>query len=220
MGFSESVEFIRKRVELKKGAVVYCCTLNEVKMVNEDNKFFKLFNKADLITPDGMPLVWGLQLKTGRGERVYGPELMEKILSMGFCENIFVGDQKNMNYFRKRGDYIVMPMKEKFSEVDYNQLFNQLKKLKGELVWLGLGSKKQVEVAYEMKRRGLNKVMITVGAAFDFISGNKRQAPKWLRNLGGEWLFRLFAEPRRLGERYLKIIKFLGRRVYKKIVKW
>ncbi|HWS48764.1 MAG TPA: WecB/TagA/CpsF family glycosyltransferase [Candidatus Methanoperedens sp.] len=218
MNFDESIQFIKKRIKLKKGTVVYCCTLNEVKMVNEDKNFEYLFNKADLITPDGMPLVWGIRLKTGKGERVYGPELMEEILSMDFCKYVFVGDKKNMSFFKKIGDYIVMPMKDKFSVEDYNELFIKLNMSKGQLVWLGLGSKKQVEVAYEMKKRGLNKVIVTVGAAFDFISGNKKQAPRWLRNLGGEWLFRLFTEPRRLGGRYLKIMKFLGKSVYKKVI--
>jgi len=46
--------------------------------------------------------------------------------------------------------------------------------------------------------------MIGVGAAFDFLAGTKRQAPRWMMRTGLEWLFRLFSEPRRLWRRYLK----------------
>ena len=46
-------------------------------------------------------------------------------------------------------------------------------------------------------------VMIGVGAAFDFVAGSKRQAPRWMQRNGLEWLFRLVSEPRRLGRRYL-----------------
>jgi len=50
----------------------------------------------------------------------------------------------------------------------------------------------------------VNAVMFAVGAAFDFISGNKRRAPRWMRNCGLEWVFRMMMEPRRLAMRYLK----------------
>ena len=46
-------------------------------------------------------------------------------------------------------------------------------------------------------------VMVGVGAAFDFLSARKRQAPKWMREHGLEWLFRVLQEPRRLWRRYL-----------------
>jgi len=52
-------------------------------------------------------------------------------------------------------------------------------------------------------------VMVGVGAAFDFHSGNKRQAPRWIQRLGFEWLFRLASEPRRLWPRYRKCPKFV-----------
>ncbi len=49
-------------------------------------------------------------------------------------------------------------------------------------------------------------VMIGVGAAFDFLSGVKKQAPRWIQRSGFEWLYRLVTEPRRLWRRYLKIV--------------
>jgi len=49
----------------------------------------------------------------------------------------------------------------------------------------------------------LNAVMLGVGAAFAFHSGQVAQAPRWMMRFGLEWLFRLFKEPRRLWQRYL-----------------
>ena len=49
-------------------------------------------------------------------------------------------------------------------------------------------------------------VLVAVGAAFDFHSGFKRQAPVWMQRNGLEWLFRALTEPCRLGPRYLKIV--------------
>jgi N-acetylglucosaminyldiphosphoundecaprenol N-acetyl-beta-D-mannosaminyltransferase len=53
-------------------------------------------------------------------------------------------------------------------------------------------------------------VMIGVGAAFDFLSGRKPQAPRWLQRIGMEWLFRLTTEPRRLWPRYRQYPRFAG----------
>ena len=49
-------------------------------------------------------------------------------------------------------------------------------------------------------------VMVGVGAAFDFLSGSKKQAPLWMQRNGLEWLFRLTMEPKRLWRRYIAII--------------
>jgi exopolysaccharide biosynthesis WecB/TagA/CpsF family protein len=70
-------------------------------------------------------------------------------------------------------------------------------------VFLGLGCPKQEVFAYE-HRESVKGVQICVGAAFDFLSGEKRMAPKWMQDRGLEWLFRLSTEPRRLHRRYLR----------------
>jgi len=72
-----------------------------------------------------------------------------------------------------------------------------------DVLWVGLGCPKQEHWMYEHKGVIKVSVMIGVGAAFDFLSGRVRQAPKWMQNMGLEWLFRLFQEPRRLSYRYL-----------------
>lgn len=231
---------ICQKVIEKKPVVIACCTLNEIVMANDDKEFMKKINYCDMIVPDGMPLVWYLKRNAGKGERVYGPELMKKILITNYelrinnqdlpltpslkkegenfflknefganFKHLFVGHEKNRKFFLKFGDYVVMPMKERFDKNDMNDLEKVIKRSGANVVWLGLGAKKQVEVAYELKKRKINKTVITVGAAFDFLSGNKIQAPKWIRNNGGEWLFRLISEPKRLGKRYGKIFWFL-----------
>jgi len=71
------------------------------------------------------------------------------------------------------------------------------------IVWVGLGSPKQ-DLWMNLYRPVLNApLLIGIGAAFDFLSGTKSQAPKWMQKRGLEWLYRLYQEPRRLGKRYL-----------------
>jgi N-acetylglucosaminyldiphosphoundecaprenol N-acetyl-beta-D-mannosaminyltransferase len=70
------------------------------------------------------------------------------------------------------------------------------------ILFVGLGCPKQ-ERWMAAHRERIDCTLVGVGAAFDFLAGAKRQAPRWMQRAGLEWLFRLAAEPRRLWRRYL-----------------
>ena len=70
------------------------------------------------------------------------------------------------------------------------------------ILFVGLGTPKQDRWMHAHQGH-VRAVMLGVGAAFDFLSGTKPQAPRWMQRSGLEWLFRLLSEPRRLGRRYL-----------------
>ena len=72
-----------------------------------------------------------------------------------------------------------------------------------DIVWVGLGTPKQEQWMHRHRGRLKAVVLLGVGAAFDIHAGNRRQAPRWMRESGCEWLFRLMQEPRRLWRRYL-----------------
>jgi N-acetylglucosaminyldiphosphoundecaprenol N-acetyl-beta-D-mannosaminyltransferase len=78
-----------------------------------------------------------------------------------------------------------------------------MQRVQPDLLWIGLGAPRQEIFMAEHAGHLPVGAMIGVGAAFDFHSGAVRQAPPWIRHSGFEWLFRLGAEPRRLGRRYL-----------------
>ena len=82
-------------------------------------------------------------------------------------------------------------------------VIEQINRLSPDILWVGLGSPKQDYWMYEHRQKLNVPVIIGVGAAFDFIAGTKKQAPKWMRQSGLEWLFRLCCEPQRLWRRYL-----------------
>ena len=72
-----------------------------------------------------------------------------------------------------------------------------------DVLWVGLSTPKQERWMYEHRNRLQVPVMVGVGAAFDIHSGAKKQAPRWMREHGLEWMFRLVHEPRRLWRRYI-----------------
>lgn len=196
----------------------YICAAN-VHMLMEAHDspdFARIVNEADLVTPDGMPLVWMMRLKGQRNQqRVYGPTLMLHVLSMAARENIPVGFYGGAPHVL---DTLVERMKERFNGLNivysYSPPFRELSPQEKEevvgnidrsgvrILFVGLGCPKQ-EIWMAEHRGKVRAVMLGVGAAFDFHSGVKSQAPSWMQSLGLEWLFRLLTEPRRLWKRYL-----------------
>ncbi len=87
-------------------------------------------------------------------------------------------------------------------DTDIAELVDRLRVFQADLVWVGLGTpKRDVILQRLVNEHGF--VAVGVGAAFDFLSGAKQEAPRFLHGTGLEWLHRLVSEPRRLWRRYL-----------------
>jgi N-acetylglucosaminyldiphosphoundecaprenol N-acetyl-beta-D-mannosaminyltransferase len=84
------------------------------------------------------------------------------------------------------------------------EVVDRINAARPDIVWIGLGAAKEEFWAAAHVGRLVAPVLIGVGAAFDFHSGRKPHAPRWMIRLGLEWVFRVLTEPRRLGPRYLK----------------
>lgn len=172
---------------------------------------------ADLVTPDGMPLVWGLRLLGARrASRVYGPDLMALVLAAAEREGLPVGFYggapetlgKLVDAVRRRHPalevaYAWSPPFRPLRPEEDEEVIRPICSSGARILFVGLGAPKQ-ELWMHAHRGRIRAVMLGVGAAFDFLAGTKRQAPRWLMPLGLEWLFRLAAEPGRLWKRYLK----------------
>jgi N-acetylglucosaminyldiphosphoundecaprenol N-acetyl-beta-D-mannosaminyltransferase len=174
-------------------------------------------NQADLVTPDGMPLVWGLRLLGRRdASRVYGPDLMPLVLERAEREEIPVGfygasqpvlerliEIVRARYPNLRVAYAFSPPFRLLTSEEDKQVVGAINGSDTRILFIGLGNPKQ-EKWMAAHRGRVQAVMVGVGAAFDFFAGSKKQAPRWMMPLGLEWLFRLCTEPHRLWKRYLK----------------
>jgi N-acetylglucosaminyldiphosphoundecaprenol N-acetyl-beta-D-mannosaminyltransferase len=178
--------------------------------------FRQVVNEADLVTPDGMPLVWMMRWKGATGqERVYGPTLMLYVLEAAAKENIPVGfyggapEVLEALIQRMQARYpglnVVFSQSPPFRELNPAEdveVIGQINHSGTRILFVGLGCPKQ-EIWMAAHRGKVQAVMLGVGAAFDFHAGLKPQAPRWMQTVGLEWLFRLWTEPRRLWKRYL-----------------
>lgn len=233
LGFRGTIEWIKDKVAAKDGGVIFCCTLNEMRSGSIDKRIKFCLDKADLLVPDGMPLVWYQRLKCGSGERVYGPDLMDAVLlETKNRKHFFLGSTtENLGLIKKRlvvdGGFKSKNVetysprfKAEFSEDDIVDMVKKIEGSNADIVWVGLGAEKQITLATELRKHLKNVILITVGAAFDFFAGTKKQAPRWLRSIGGEWLFRLVNEPKRLIKRYGEILLFLVINILNKLKAW
>ena len=181
-----------------------------------DPNLRKILNRSTMVTPDGMAVVWLLRARGYRAvSRVYGPDLM-----LGTCERAqsrgwrlyFVGGAQGvaealLTRLRNRfpalsvAGYVSPPFRSLTEEED-SRIVNLINAAKPDIVWVGLGSPRQERWMADHRARLAAPVLVGVGAAFDFLSGAKPQAPHWIQRSGLEWLFRLATEPRRLWRRY------------------
>lgn len=202
----------------EKGESRYVCAAN-VHMVMEaldSARYREVVNSADLVTPDGMPLVWMLRwMGASKQQRVYGPTLMlwvaeaaAKRIPVGFYGSTPEVLQRLNNALARRFDglkvaYRFSPPFRPLAAAEDNQIVDAINQSGTRILFVGLGCPKQEEWMAEHRDR-IRAVMLGVGAAFDFHAGTIRQAPAWVQDMGLEWLFRLTMEPRRLWRRYLK----------------
>jgi N-acetylglucosaminyldiphosphoundecaprenol N-acetyl-beta-D-mannosaminyltransferase len=197
----------------------------------------ELLNNSDLSTPDGMAIVWLLKLY-GEKEvsRVYGPDLLLATCAAGI-------DQGWRHYFYGGTPEVlkalIASLKDRYPDIKisghYSPPFrpltseeemasnNKIKSARPDIVWVGIGSPRQEYWMSDNVHTLGVPVLVGVGAAFDFISAAKAQAPTFIQRAGFEWLFRLISEPKRLWRRYIRypkfavlaLLQYLGLTVYK-----
>lgn len=196
---------------------VSVCTVHTVMECRRQPDLRRIVNAAGMTTPDGMPLVW-LSRLAGHHDvsRVYGPDLMLAEMQSSVArghKHFFYGGRAGVagrlaDVMRRRfpGLQIVgtlTPPLATAAELCNPETAGSINRAAPDVVWVGISSPKQEFWMACMRPLLEAPVLIGVGAAFDFHSGNQAQAPGWMQRASLEWLFRLVHEPRRLWRRYL-----------------
>jgi N-acetylglucosaminyldiphosphoundecaprenol N-acetyl-beta-D-mannosaminyltransferase len=182
-----------------------------------DPSFKRILNTADLNVPDGTPLVWmGRRRGHVLPRRVYGPDLL-----LAFCEATKGENYRHFFYGGEPGvaERLAKSLQSRFPGMrvsgtfsppfrslnahEQQEIANLISSAAPDIVWVGLGTPKQERWMHEHQNLLHVPVLVGVGAAFNVLSGSRRQAPRWMREHGLECLFRLLQEPRRLWRRYL-----------------
>jgi N-acetylglucosaminyldiphosphoundecaprenol N-acetyl-beta-D-mannosaminyltransferase len=198
-----------------RGRYIAVTSMHGIAESRADSDFRRALDSADLVVPDGMPLVWlGRWHRHPLKRRVYGPELMET-----FCRetgpayrHFFYGGGPGVaqslaeSLHRRYGIVVAGSYTPPFrppTEEEQWEVASYVEESSPNVLWVGLSTPKQEKWMHQNRELLSVQVMLGVGAAFDFNSGRSRQAPVWMRENGLEWMFRLLTEPQRLWRRYL-----------------
>jgi N-acetylglucosaminyldiphosphoundecaprenol N-acetyl-beta-D-mannosaminyltransferase len=196
----------------------YVClaTVNSIMEAHASGEYQRVMRDADLVTSDGMPLVWLLRwLGIAEASRVYGPDLVPMVLAAAAEQGIRVGfyggseralakllGTVGCRFPDLQVAYAYAPPFRALTPEEDDRQTRAIADSGTRILFVGLGGAKQDYWMHAHHGR-VRAVMLGVGAAFDYLAGTKPQAPRWMRRSGLEWLFRLGAEPRRLWRRYL-----------------
>lgn len=217
VNLEQTVELLASWIAMRLPRHIIPCTVYNVTLCQQDTDYRTIVNRADLVTPDGMPLVFIAWLMGhNHVDRVYGPDLMlalcKRSVELGYT-HYFYGGQEEVasrladaltNRFpglRVMGTYA--PPFRALSDEENESHMKMINDAHPDIVWVGLGSPKQEQWIAAHRSELRAPLLIGVGAAFDFHSGRLPQAPRWMQRTALEWLFRLLVEPRRLWRRYL-----------------
>jgi N-acetylglucosaminyldiphosphoundecaprenol N-acetyl-beta-D-mannosaminyltransferase len=213
--YNEATQFVVDSANEYRQGYVCAANVHMVMLAHDEADFQRVVNSSLLVTPDGMPLKWFINMRGGKlSDRVYGPTLALKICeaaeNYGLAIGFYGGRPESLAHLLDgirtafpavNIAYSHAPPFRPLTEEEDAEVIAAINSAGVRILFTGLGCPKQERWMAE-HAHNINSIMIGVGAFFDFYSGKVKQAPLWLQRFGLEWLFRLCMEPRRLFWRY------------------
>ena len=194
----------------------FVCLAN-VHMLVEATRHHRLLTalqEADLVLPDGMPLVWMMSRQVDSVDRIAGMDLLPALCRRAAAAKIPVfvwgGRSETLRAVRARlerehPEIRIAGMRAaglgRLPRIERQRALDEIAASRARLVFVGLGCPRQ-ELWMHRHRDSVRAVMVGVGGALDVFAGLRRRAPQMLQRLGLEWAYRLIQDPRRMGPRY------------------
>jgi N-acetylglucosaminyldiphosphoundecaprenol N-acetyl-beta-D-mannosaminyltransferase len=216
VGWRQCLDRIAGWASRRESRYVCACNVHSVVTACRDPEFREIVNGADLAIPDGAPIAWWLRRLEFPGQRrISGPELMWECCARAAEEGLSVflygctaetlerlsGRLSRAFPNLKLAGCHAPPFRTLTAPEDA-AVARRIEDSGAQIVFVALGCPRQ-EAWMAAHRFRIPAVMIGVGAAFEYHAGIRRRAPRWMRNAGLEWLYRVLSEPRRLWRRYL-----------------
>lgn len=199
---------------VEEGGYHYQISLNVAKLVyaQDDPRLRAAVNAADIVTADGMPIKWISRWKTGKKDiaRMGGLDFMD-----GLAERhpewryYFLGARPEIvsrvvEHYRETHSLNIVGHQHGYFETDeWDDILRCIEALEVDVLYIAFGTPAKEYLLYEWKGSRCCRLGIGVGGAFNIIAGAQTRAPRWIQDIGMEWLYRTMQEPRRMWKRYL-----------------
>lgn len=205
---------------INNGRYNYVVTPNvdHIVKLQDDNELKEVYDNANLVVTDGMPLIWYSKLiKKPIVEKISGSDLFPrvcelaskkgyKVFLLGAREGVAI-EAANRLKSKYTGLEIAGVYSPPFGfekdKEQINKIISLINKSKPHILAVGLGAPKQEKFIYKNKDLLKVPISLAIGASIDFEAGNIKRAPVWMQKVGLEWFYRLLKEPKRMYRRYL-----------------
>jgi N-acetylglucosaminyldiphosphoundecaprenol N-acetyl-beta-D-mannosaminyltransferase len=217
--FEQQVDAILHWSKRNLSKVVCVANVHMLTEASWDTRLADVLQSADLVTPDGMPLVWMIQLlKRAPQDRVAGLDLMLAVCKQAEADGVgvfFLGSEEGilakmrLRLNQEFPNLLLLGMESlpfrPLTAAEDAAVIDQVNQSGAGIVFLSLGCPKQ-ELWMAQHQGKIKAVMVGIGGVFPLYAGIYRRAPAAVRASGLEWLYRLVQEPRRLWGRYSRTI--------------
>ncbi|MCR5146604.1 MAG: WecB/TagA/CpsF family glycosyltransferase [Clostridia bacterium] len=213
LSVDDTIELVERYVNTKTPLHLMGVNADKINEINQNDKMKEIVNSCGIINADGASVVLASKyLKKPLPERVAGIDLMMDLVKLSEEKkySIYllgakqeVVEQTEVKLKEKYPELIIKGIHNGyFSELEWNEISDEIKKVKPDFVFVGITSPTKEYLIEYLQNDGNDCVFMGVGGSFDVISGNIPRAPKWMQKMSLEWLFRVINEPKRLFKRY------------------
>lgn len=216
--FRDQIETILEWGSRRQSRVVCVANVHMLMEAYWNPVFARILENADMVTPDGMPLVWMIRQVGIPQDRVAGMDMLLSLCNLAPLYNVsvfFLGSKpevlekmqtKVLNEFPhlKVAGFKSLPFRP-LTQAEDDALIKEINNSGAGLIFVSLGCPKQEKFIHQHRGK-IRAVMIGIGAVFPVYAGFHNRAPEWVRESGLEWFYRLVQEPNRLFGRYAKTI--------------
>ncbi len=217
---AQCVELIVNERQQGRGGWVLTANTDFLRQAHVDASLRTLYQRADLVVADGMPVIWasrlqGTPLTQGRvcgSDLIYSlPAACERaglsIFLLGGVDDVAERTEAILAARHPRlriaGKYSPPFGFEKQPD-QYAAMHAAIREARPDIVLVALGAPKSERLVQELRPSAPDAWWLGVGASFEFASGARRRAPVLMQRTGTEWLFRMAQDPKRLIRRYLR----------------
>lgn len=221
-------ELIADRISSNQGFSLATLNLDHLVKMNVDQAFYQAYRAHDFIVADGNPIVWLSKMAGQPVDLVPGSELVAPLCQQAADTGVPIAMLGSTDFALKGAEKELtrrFPKLKVVSKVSpafgFDPMGDEAKAALDEvhtsgarLCFLALGAPKQERLAIQGRERAPQVGFISIGAGLDFLAGTQKRAPKWVRLIALEWLWRLFSNPKRMAARYAKCFAILPKHVF------
>lgn len=212
------LEELEARFAAGQGFALATLNLDHLAKLRTDAAFQSAYAAQDLVTADGNPIVWLSRVAGEPVELLPGSDLVRPVLRLAAHHGLPVAFLGSTDPSLARAAAaltaeipdldiracVAPPMGFDPMAPEAGRILDDLDAAGVRLVLLALGAPKQEMLAALARSRTPGMGFLSIGAGLDFIAGTQRRAPRWVRRLALEWLWRAAGQPRRLAARYAR----------------